>query len=193
MKEIEILVKVFTPIESVISKMAHYRFVGKKEITDKYYFDPLRDNLKPDSELKLHECLRLREKDNNTLITYKIDHFNPNGIWLYSDEFECGVESLSIVEKILSVLGLKELVTIRNTKYTYFVDDKYEIVLEDVKDLGVFLEVEAQLQNDIEVDEVVEVKKQIQSFIDSLGIDVSQELDMGKPEMMLHQSSKSES
>lgn len=188
MKEVEILVKVLEPLEAVISKMKAYHFIGKKETVDKYFFDPLRDNLKPDSKLKLHECIRLRKKDNHQFVTYKIDHFDQSGLWVYSDEFECGIESVEIIENILYCLGLKELVTIQNTKYTYCVDDLYEIVVEDVVNLGVFLEVEAKLQEDIKPDEVQNVRHQIQSFIDTLKIKVSPELNIGKPELMLRQS-----
>ncbi len=185
MKEIEILVQVCEPIDMVLPKMEKYNFVGKKETLDKYYFDPLRKNLQPDENMQLYECLRLREKDNQNFITYKVDHFDQNGKWTYSDELECNVESINILEKILFSLGLKELITIENKKYTYTVDDKYEIVVEDVKDLGVFLEVEAKLKEDIQDNEVMKVKQQIQDFIDSMGIKVTPDLNIGKPEMML--------
>ena len=57
-----------------------------------------------------------------------------------------------------------------------------EIVFETVKDLGYFLEVEYCTNEDVDVSYV---KKEIQEFISSLGINVSSELNMGKPEMMI--------
>ena len=51
-----------------------------------------------------------------------------------------------------------------------------------MKDLGYFIEVEYCTNEDVDV---VEVKKKIQTFIDRLGLNVSKELNMGKPEMML--------
>ena len=36
--------------------------------------------------------------------------------------------------------------------------------------------------------ETVEVKKEIQQFIDSLELNVSEELNMGKPEMMIRKN-----
>ena len=50
----------------------------------------------------------------------------------------------AVEEHILDALGFTELVRIDNRKHT-FTTDEYEVVLEDVKDLGVFLEVEAKL------------------------------------------------
>ena len=86
-----------------------------------------------------------------------------------------------MLNNIINKLGFKELLTIHNSKRTYETG-KYEIVLETVKDLGYFLEVEYCTNEDVDVKEV---KKDIQSFIDSLGLNVSEELNMGKPEMMI--------
>ena len=63
---------------------------------------------------------------------------------------------------------------------TYTFKD-YEIVIENVKDLGLFLEVE--YCTDIDGD--VKMEKKIQEFINSLGINVSEELNIGKPEMYM--------
>ena len=89
-----------------------------------------------------------------------------------------------MLNNIINKLGLKELLTIQNSKRTY-VNDKYEIVLETVKDLGYFLEVEYCTNEDVDVKEV---KKEIQKFIDSLELNVSEELNMGKPEMMIRKN-----
>lgn len=86
-----------------------------------------------------------------------------------------------MVTEILKRLGLKELLTIHNSKRTYKTDS-YEVVFETVKDLGYFLEVEYCTNEDVDVGLI---KDQIQKFIDSLGIKVSSELNMGKPEMMI--------
>lgn len=180
MKEIEILVEVYSPIEDVIKILNKFTYEGIKETIDVYYYDPTRKNLKPNSKGEIDECLRVRTKDNKNYITYKVDNFD-NGKWLYSDEYETEVGNIYMVTEILKKLGLKELLTIHNSKKTY-VTDKYEIVLETVKDLGYFLEVEYCTNEDVSVSSV---KEEIQKFIDELGIKVSKELNMGKPEMMI--------
>ncbi len=115
-------------------------------------------------------------------ITYKIDQFNEDGTWLYFDEFESAIADIFKMEEILKKLGFEELVRIENIKST-FINNKYEVVLEDVKDLGLFLEVE---RRDINHDEdIVAVKKEIWKWIQDLGIKGSLELIMGKPELML--------
>ena len=182
MKEIEILVKVNEDFERAKAVLDQFEFVGEKRTVDTYFYDKLRNNLKPDNEMKLKECFRVREKDGVSYITYKVDNFDANGKWIYSDEYETKVESAEILKNIINHLQLDELIVIDNTKYTYLYQN-YEIVLERVKDLGIFMEVEASLET--EDCDVLAEKEKIQDFIDGLGIAVSEELNMGKPEMML--------
>ena len=181
MKEIEILVEVYSTPQEIIEAFEKFEFLGINETIDTYFYDPLRKNLKPNENLQIDECFRVRTKNNINTITYKVDKFDESGKWLYSDEYETKFEDVYMLSEIIKKLGLKELLTIHNSKRTYKYKD-YEIVFETVKDLGYFIEVEYCTNEDINV---LEVKKEIQSFIDSLGLNVSNELNMGKPEMMM--------
>lgn len=185
MKEIEILVEVYSSLEEVKKVLSIFDYKGSKEVLDEYYYDPKRDNLKPDRENKLYECLRLRQKEDDYYITYKDDAFD-NGKWLYSNEYETKVESIDITRNILNRLGFIKFIEIDNKKSIYEYD-KYEITLEEVKDLGLFLEVEYCTNDDVDVKKI---KKEIQEFIDGLNINVSEELSMGKPELYLNRNKK---
>ena len=89
--------------------------------------------------------------------------------------------------QIFKKLGYKELVKIENIKST-FITPKYEVVLEDVKNLGYFMEVE---RHNVKSNEnIVKVKKEIWAWIQKLGINVGLELKMGKPELMLRKRTK---
>ena len=70
---------------------------------------------------------------------------------------------------------------IDNKKETYTYEE-YEIVLEIVKDLGIFMEVEYCTNEDVDVKKE---KTKVWNIIKSLGINVAEELSMGKPEMYL--------
>lgn len=180
MKEIEILVEVYDNIQYIKDALKKYQYVGKKHIIDEYYYDPKRKDLQPDENNRLLHCLRLRNKNGEYYITYKDDIFE-NGKWIYSDEYETEVKSIEILREILQKLGLKKFIEIDNIKEIYK-SKKYEIVIENVKNLGVFLEVEHCGDSEINVKII---KKEIQEFINSLNIKVSDELNMGKPEMYL--------
>jgi adenylate cyclase class 2 len=180
MKEVEILVEVKSSKEEVLKILEKFNFVGEKEVLDIYFYNENNEKLKPiNGELK--ECFRLRKKDGKNYITYKIDHFK-DGKWVYSDEEETKVDDFEIMLKIVSQLGFKPLVEIDNIKHT-FLTDKYEIVLEEVKNLGLFLEVERLVVGDNE--DVHVVKEEIFDFIKSLNINVGEESTAGKPELML--------
>ena len=182
MKEVEILIKVKSEKNEVLAKLNNFNFAGKKEVLDIYFYDKKRDSLKP-KKGRLTECFRLRKKDETNYITYKVDKFDKSGKWLYSEEEETEIKDFNIAVKIISSLGLKPLVEIDNIKHTYYTKE-YEIVLEEVKDLGLFLEVERLNVGDEE--NIAQIKKEIFSFINAMGIEFGDELNSGKPELMLN-------
>ena len=57
MKEIEILVEVYSNVEEVVKALEQFEYLGKKETIDTYYYDPLRKNLKPN--IKNHIDLKI--------------------------------------------------------------------------------------------------------------------------------------
>lgn len=180
MKEIEVLVEVYDNIENVKKKLEKFNYKGLKNTIDEYYYDPKRETLKPDKDNQLSHCLRVRTKNNEYFITYKDDVFD-NGKWLYSNEYETKIESITMIKEIFNKLGLIKFIEIDNKKETYTYKD-YEIVIEDVKDLGIFMEVEYCTNEEVDVKNI---KKEIQKFINELGLNVSEELNMGKPEMYM--------
>ncbi len=180
MKEIEVLVEVYDNIENVKKKLEKFDYKGLKKTIDEYYYDPKRETLKPDKDNQLSHCLRVRTKNNEYFITYKDDVFD-NGKWLYSNEYETKIESITMIKEIFNKLGLIKFIEIDNKKETYTYKD-YEIVIENVKDLGIFMEVEYCTNEEVDVKNI---KKEIQKFINELGLNVSEELNMGKPEMYM--------
>lgn len=181
MIELEILVEVFDNIEKAKNILNKFEFITTQNIIDTYYYSSFNDELKPDSKGRLLKCLRIRNKGNEYFLTYKDDKYN-NDIWLYSDEYECRVDNLSNLKNIFKNLGYNELI-ILNSKKTFYRKQDYEIVLEQVENLGTFLEVE--LKKQIKTEEIEIEKNNIRSFIESLSINISDELNCGKPQLYL--------
>ncbi len=182
MKEVEILVEVFDTKNKVLKKLKSFKKLGVKKTIDVYFYDPLRSDLKPNKSGRLNRCFRLRKKDKKTYLAYKVDNFSQAGRWVHSDEHEIEVSDLRTAENIIEHLGFKTLVEIENLKHTFRYKN-YEIVLEEVKNLGLFLEVEKVGVSDKE--KIGLIKKEIWHFIKSLGIKTSVELNAGKPELIL--------
>ena len=186
MKEVEIFVKVLDNKEKAMGVLKKFEFIGSKKIFDTYYYDSSRENLQPKNSCYPKEWFRLRKSDDKCFMTYKKDIFNKDR-WTYSEEDEVEVSDFEVSKNIINNLGFKELITISNIRHT-FETELYEIVLEEVEGLGLYMEVERLKVNDDE--DVLKVKKEIQSFLDNLGINLSEEMTAGKPEMMLKKMGK---
>ncbi len=188
MKEIEILFKLNSKVKDTVEILKKHGavFEVESETVDTYFTRDDLKSLQPDENNRLRNCLRLRKKGEKQYITYKQDHFDNNDVWLYSDEFETTIGDTNTLENILKILGFKELIIIDNIK-TIFKTEKYEIAIESVKGLGDFIEIEYHGTDNIKSHEAIEfVKQDMRQYIKSLGIDVDDELNAGKPELMLN-------
>lgn len=181
MKEIEILIEVKSSKEDALKALQQFQFQGIKKTLDIYFFDSLRKDLQSDVLGKLNASFRLRSKDGKNSITYKVDHFDDKD-WSHSDEYETEFNDFEIMSHIVEKLGLVELIRIDNEKHT-FLTPNYEIVLEDVQGLGLFMEVEKIGQ--VADEKIAETKEEIRSFTRSLDIEFADEQNAGKPELML--------
>ncbi|MEO5645905.1 MAG: class IV adenylate cyclase [Candidatus Paceibacterota bacterium] len=186
MKEIEILIEVKSTKEEALNVLSHFESKGVKETLDVYFNDPLRNDLQPGENNRLLNSFRLRQKAGKNYLAYKVDHFDGEE-WSHSDEYETGVADLDVMIAVIEKLGLVEMVRIDNFKHTFITPD-YEIVLEDVKDLGLFMEVEKLAQ--VSDEEVLSAKEEIRTFLKTLNIDFGEEQNAGKPELMLRKNKK---
>ncbi len=183
MKEVEILVKLQETFENAQNILSKYEMVKHSKTRDKYYTHPHMVDLHPDDNQRLRSCFRIREKCGKNYITYKNDHFSSEDEWLYSDEWETEVASAEMINQIVSKLGFQELITVDVDKYVYEYQSGYELVLENVVGLGVFLEIE--FVSDAEFQNVEEVKNEIRNKITELGFTNPEEMNAGKPELLL--------
>lgn len=180
MKEIEVLVTFDSSKEEVLKTLSQFHFIKEVELYDTYYIDPLRKNLKPENDLRLNETFRIRRNQESCYVTYKKQHFEGKK-WIYSDEYETEVKDYKTMEQIVSMLGLEPLIIVHNKRKVYQYLD-YEIVFEDVKDLGYFLEVEKLCKNETNI---MKVKEEIRDFIRSLYLKNTRELNIGKNQYLL--------
>lgn len=186
MQEVEILIDFKNTKEEVLKILSKFEFIKEKEIYDTYYEDELRSNLKPEPNLRINELFRVRRMGEECLITYKKNHFNGER-WIYSDEFETKADDYKIIENIIEMLGLKQQIVIHN-KRRYYKYKNYEIVFEEVENLGLFIEVERIIEGDNK--KCLQVKEEIREFINTLGLDNPRELDLGKNQLMLREKLK---
>lgn len=189
MKEIEILYTLKTDIETAKKLLAEkVGFIEKIMVDDWYYARHDVEGLLPDEEGRLRSALRLRKKGNKHYITYKHDYFDDNKIWLFSDEHETLIDDIVVMKNIFNQLLFTELVHVLNKKF-YYQNEVYEIVLEDVFDLGYFIEIEFKGDaQDFSHEDVQKKKQAMRLFLKSIGIEVGEEMNAGKPELLLRKS-----
>lgn len=82
------------------------------------------------------EFLRIRKENNKYILNYKKKQDN------YVDEYESEISDFCSFSKILNIYGFKETCCIEKTREKYLYKDKYEIAFDDVKNLGLFIEIE---------------------------------------------------
>ena len=83
-----------------------------------------------------NEFLRIRKENNKYIINYKKKHDN------YVDEYETEINDFDSLSKILNVYGFEETCCIEKTREKYLYKNKYEISFDNVKELGLFIEIE---------------------------------------------------
>lgn len=191
MKEIEVLYTLRTNIKEAKKLLAEkVGFVEEVVIDDWYYSRYDIEGLLPDKEGCLHAALRLRRKGDKYYITYKYDHFDDNDAWFFSDEHETLVDDIMVMKNIFRKLLFTELVQVQNKKY-YYQNDTYEIVLEDVLGLGHFIEIEFKGDaKDFSYEDIRNKKETMRSFLKLIGIETGEEMNAGKPELLLKKIKK---
>ncbi len=138
--EIEIKLPLHNPAEVKNFLNEYGKLISKDVFQRDTYYTPLhRDFL----NIKYpFEWLRLRESQKGSSINYK--HFYPENVKKtdYCKEFETKIENIDAVRKIFESLDIKEAVEVEKVRTTWIFQE-VEIVIDDVKELGSFIELEA--------------------------------------------------
>ena len=113
-------------IKSLIKNQSTY--LGVENHVAHYYSFKYRNNKK--------EFLRVRKENNKYIINYKKKHEN------YVDEYESEISDFKSFSKILNIYGFEEICCVEKIREKYLYHDKYEISFDDVKNLGLFIEIE---------------------------------------------------
>ena len=107
------------------------------------YFIPAHRNFL--DKKKISEWLRIRETDGKITLNYK--NWYPDGF--HCDEFETIIEDVTALKKIFESLDFKEIMIVEKTRNAWIYKE-VEIVIDEVKDLGFFIELEAKTNLELE-------------------------------------------
>ena len=126
------------------------------------------------------EWLRIRESGNETLITYK--HQYPENVVEpdYTNEFETKIGSAEEMRSIFKSLDINELIVVEKVRTTWNYKN-VEVMLDEVTDLGWFIEIEASTH----FDDPKEGRKYLYEILKEVKANVGEEDFRGYPFMML--------
>ncbi|MFH1229246.1 MAG: class IV adenylate cyclase [Candidatus Aenigmatarchaeota archaeon] len=180
-REIEIKIPLekgeFLKIRESLKKTA--AFVKTSKQVDDYFTPDHRNFVEPRFPF---EWLSVRRRGEKAILNYK--HYYPENVETatHCDEFEAEVKAPEKLEKILSAINMKKLVTVEKERETYNYNDEFEIALDTVKDLGHFIEIEAMK----DFGSVESTRKMLFEFAKKLGIsDISNADKRGYPFLMM--------
>jgi len=126
------------------------------------------------------EWLRIRETDGKCSINYK--HFHPENAEMttHCDEFETKIDSPESAKKIFASLDIKPIVIVEKTRSTWMFEN-VEVAIDDVKGLGLYIELEATLQ----YENPETARAYLYEVLKKLGAKVREEDVRGYPYMVL--------
>ena len=173
--EIQVIIKNPEKTEERLNEVG--KFVKSRKQVDKYFVPPYRDFFAakdmPD------EYLRVRHEEDKNHLNYSFLHFGEDG-WLRStDEYETLVDKPEVVEEIFNKIGLILKVTVTKTR-KYFDCGDFEVTLDQIEDLGDFMEVEAKK----DFGGVDKTRKACEDFLSSLNVEYEIQREMGYPRML---------
>ncbi len=114
------------------------------------------------------EWLRIRTNPDRTIFEYDKSVKDEKGEQEYAMEYETDVSHPEELRKILDFLDFKRKITVDKEREVWDCG-KLEVCLDNVKDLGEFIEVEAKG----EFKDPAEAKKSCKNFLEELGVDLT--------------------
>jgi adenylate cyclase class 2 len=178
--EIEIKVKIEKP-ESLLSFLRERaKATGSSHQKDEYITPKHRSFL---DVRPVTEWLRLRETDGKSSITYKNFHYEADGKTAnFCDEYETEVENIEALRKIFLATDFQLLVIVDKERQTWRYEE-YEIAIDEVKNLGSFVEIEYKGTN-ANVDPT-EVTSRMIDFLKEKNVGAIDRVHFGYPFLLL--------
>lgn len=128
------------------------------------------------------EWLRIRTNPDRAIFEYDKSFDNEDGSQYYADEYETEVSQPDELRKILEFLDFKKVITVDKQR-EYWDCGGFEVCLDEVKDLGFFIEVEIKG----EIKDTKEARQRCFKFLDKIGVEDSERnhIKDGYPDLLL--------
>ncbi|MBU2561700.1 MAG: class IV adenylate cyclase [Nanoarchaeota archaeon] len=174
--KLQLTEKQFLSVQDKLKQIAEAKKASHQ--IDDYFTPAHRDFLKYDYP---YEWLRIGQRSGKTILNYK--HFHPENTmpFTHCDEFETEVACPEKLRKIFASLDILPLVTVDKQRSTFVFNDEFEIVLDTVKELGCFMEIETIK----DFGSIEQARRRIREFSALLGIDPEGSVERGYPYLLM--------
>lgn len=116
------------------------------------------------SKNKLREYVRIRNENGISILGYKRASMPSARI-----EYETIIDNEQMMDKILTNIGLKKLGKIQKNRTKILYKNKYEFAFDEVKDIGLFIEIEVKK---LEYSNIEEIQK-LEYLLRDLNLDLN--------------------
>lgn len=179
-KEIEITCKVNEDLSNIRKALESKGLKYIEEfILNDIYMRNVRTNEFGPQEGKITDTLIIRYvNENDKKVIYKKRNYNNDGIETSTEKSIYEIDNIKDTEKQLNALGYIRFLNMIDKNYMYENND-FVVYIQEVKDLGTFLEVEIKQAEKKEQD----IQNLIE-FVNSLGLNIETKFDIRKAELL---------
>ena len=187
MKEIEITVKVFDSVEKTKDILARQGLKIIDSYSTKDIYLSQDTNLSQSIESVLNKSVILRQIITPSKVIKKIVHKNKvydGDTLLYEDKINLKCEDLENAKLLFEALDFKELVIVQYDSFVYQ-KEGLELSFQNVKDLGLLLEIESDKKNLESEEDVMHEKRRLYNLAKSLSLNIGDELNIKKAKALI--------
>lgn len=187
MKEIEITVKVFDSVEKTKDILARQGLKIIDTYSTKDIYLSQDTNLSQSIESVLNKSVILRQIVTPSKVIKKIVHKNKvydGDTLLYEDKINLKCEDLENAKLLFEALDFKELVIVQYDSFVYQ-KESLELSFQNVKDLGLFLEIESDKKKLESEEDVMQEKRRLYNLAKSLSLNIGDELNIKKAKALI--------
>lgn len=179
-KEIEITCEIFEKIGDIISTLESrgFKYIEEFILNDIYMKNDKTNECTPKNG-KITDTLIIRYvNENDKKVIYKKRNYNNEGIETSTEKSIYKIDNIKDTEKQLNALGYTRFLNMIDKNYKYE-NETLIVYIQEVKDLGTFLEVEIkQAENeDQDIQNLIE-------FVNTLGLNIEIKFDIRKAELL---------
>lgn len=187
MREIEITVKVFDSVEKTKDILARQGLKIIDIYSTKDIYLSQDTNLSQSIESMLNKSVILRQIVTPSKVIKKIVHKNKvydGDTLLYEDKINLKCEDLENAKLLFEALDFKELVIVQYDSFVYK-KEGLELSFQNVKDLGLLLEIESDKKKLESEEDVMQEKRSLYNLAKSLSLNIGDELNIKKAKALI--------